>query len=74
MDIPLPENFKFIYIGVEDEVGTVLFREDLTSHIPVLNITLESFTKPYKWVYWVLNKNDEWVDRQDSLFLSLNPQ
>lgn len=74
MDIPLPENFKFIYIGVEDEVGTVLFRQDLTSHIPVLNITLESFTKPYKWVYWVLNKNDEWVDRQDSLFLSLNPQ
>lgn len=67
LDIPYTENFKFIYIGVEDENGEVIYRQDLTSYQEKLNIKIESFVKPRKWVYWVNDINGEWINRNDYL-------
>jgi hypothetical protein len=67
LDIPHTENFKFIYIGVEDDKGEVIYRQDLTSYQEKLNLRIESYDKPHKWVYWVNDINGEWVNRQDIL-------
>lgn len=67
LDIPYTENFKFIYIGVEDENGEVIYRQDLTTYQEKLNIKIESFVKPRKWVYWVNDINGEWINRNDYL-------
>jgi len=67
LDIPFTENFKFIYIGVEDDKGEVIYRQDLTSYQEKLNLIIESYDKPHKWVYWVNDINGEWVNRQDIL-------
>ncbi len=67
LDIPFTENFKFIYIGVEDDKGEVIYRQDLTSYQEKLNLRIESYDKPHKWVYWVNDINGEWVNRQDIL-------
>jgi hypothetical protein len=67
LNIPETRDFKFIYVGVEDETGKVLFRQDLTSYQPTLNVKLVSQSKPYKWIYWPVNKNGEWNDRRDTL-------
>jgi hypothetical protein len=39
LEIPYTENFKFIYIGVEDENGDVIYRHDLTTYQEKLNVT-----------------------------------
>ena len=67
LDIPYVENFKFIYIGVEDKNGEVIFRQDLITYQEKLNIKIESFEKPHKWVYWVNDINGEWINRNDYL-------
>jgi hypothetical protein len=67
LDIPFTENFKFIYIGIEDNNGTVIHRQDLTEYQEKLNIRIEDYDKPHKWVYWVNDINGEWVNRQDIL-------
>jgi hypothetical protein len=67
LDIPHTENFSFIYIGIEDKEGTVIHRQDLTSYEPKLNVSIESYERPHKWVYWVNDINGEWVNRQDIL-------
>jgi len=65
LDIPFTENFKFIYIGVENEKGEVIYREDLTEYKPQLNVVFKSFDKPEKWVYWPVDIDGNWYDRQD---------
>jgi hypothetical protein len=67
LDIPKTENFKFIYIGVEDKGGNVLYREDLVEYKDKLNIKFKTTETPYKWVYWVNDINDNWVERVDTL-------
>lgn len=67
LEIPYIENFKFIYIGVEDKNGEVIHRQDLTTYQEKLNIKIESFEKPHKWVYWVNDINGEWINRNDYL-------
>jgi hypothetical protein len=67
LEIPYIENFKFIYIGVEDKNGEVMYRQDLTTYQEKLNIKIESFEKPHKWVYWVNDINGEWINRNDYL-------
>jgi hypothetical protein len=66
-NIPQTEDFKFIYIGVEDKNGNVIFREDMIEYKPQLFVKFRSHTTPTKWVYWPVNKNDEWVNRQDTV-------
>ena len=67
IDIPETKDFKFIYIAVEDDKGSVLFRKDLTEYTPKLDLNFKCYEKPHKWIYWVMNKNDIWVDRIDTL-------
>jgi hypothetical protein len=67
LEIPYTENFKFIYIGVEDENGDVIYRDDLTTYQEKLNVKIESYEKPRKWVYWVNDINGEWSTRLDYL-------
>jgi hypothetical protein len=67
LNIPLTENFKFIYIGIEDEKGNVMYRQDLLEYKNKLNIKLKSFEKPHKWIYWVYDIKDNWVNRVDTL-------
>jgi len=67
LEIPYTENFKFIYIGVEDENGDVIYRHDLTTYQEKLNVKFESYEKPRKWVYWVNDINGEWSTRLDYL-------
>jgi hypothetical protein len=36
-------------------------------HQDKLHITIESYEKPHKWVYWANHKNGEWGQRIDTL-------
>jgi hypothetical protein len=65
LKIPHTENFNFIYIGVEDVMGNVLYRKDVFDYEENLKIEFKSFDNPHKWVYWVNNKEGEWVNRKD---------
>jgi len=64
-EVPFTENFRFIYIGVENEVGEVLYRRDLTEYEPLISITIASKTKPHRWVYWPVDVDGNWLDRVD---------
>ncbi len=48
LEIPYTENFKFIYIGVEDENGDVIYRHDLTTYQEKLNVKIESKLSQYQ--------------------------
>ena len=65
LSIPTTQDFKFIYVGIEDDRGKVIYRNDLTQYIESLNIEIKSFTKPKKWVYWPVDKNGNWGTRRD---------
>ena len=64
-NMPLIENFKFIYVGIESKEGKVLYREDITEYKSNLTAKFKSTEKPYKWIIWPVNKNGEWYNRQD---------
>jgi hypothetical protein len=64
LDIPETNTFTFIYIGVEDKNGEVLYRNDLKEYTKKLEIKFKSYKKPYKWVYWPV-KNSEWYNKMD---------
>ena len=64
-DVPHTENFKFIYIGVENSGGNVIYREDFTEYQEKVKIRFKSLEKPYKWVYWVYDTTDNWINRKD---------
>jgi len=66
LNIPQTKDFKWIYIGIEDEKGNVIHRVDLQEYISTISVSFKSFYKPSKWVYWPVNLNDEWVDRIDT--------
>lgn len=69
LDIPKPDiDFKFIYVGIEDMNGNVIFREDLNEYKPKVRATFKSYTEPFKWVYWPMDKEGNWVDRRDTNF------
>jgi hypothetical protein len=63
--IPYTENFKFIYIGIENELGNVLHRQDMYSYQEYLNVKLKTTETPAKWVYWVNDKEGNWTNRID---------
>lgn len=67
VNIPKTDNFKMIYIGVEDVSGNVLHRVDLTYYVDVLTLQFESNKKPHKWVYWPVDLNDNWYNRIDTV-------
>jgi hypothetical protein len=67
LKIPPVNDFKFIYIGIESEDGEVLYRKDINEYVEKINIKFSSFKKPYKWVYWPMNNNEQWLTRMDTL-------
>lgn len=69
-DIPLCTDYKFIYIGVEDELGNVLFRYDL----PAGNIKeirsknsfkaiFNSYNIPVKFIIWPVSESAGWLKK-----------
>ena len=67
-DLNIPEynkDFKFIYIGVESDTGEVLFRKDIQKYQSKLNVKFKTVQVPLKWVFWPVDKDGNWVDRQD---------
>ena len=55
----LPD-LHFICICLEDENNTNLYRNDLTTYVPTLNIKIKSHLKPTKWIYWPNSKTTGW--------------
>lgn len=67
LDIPKPEeDFNFIYIGIEDKDGKVLFRQDLTQYSPKLTVEFQAQSQPAKYVYWIYHNNN-WSTRKDTI-------
>ena len=54
-------------MGVEDEKGNVLYRVDLKEYKKTIDVNFKSYGKPYKYIIWPVNQNQEWVDRVDVL-------
>jgi hypothetical protein len=68
LDIPpIEEEFKFIYIGIENNKGEIIYRQDLNEYTSHLQVYFKSYEKPHKWIYWPVNKNGEWINRKDIL-------
>jgi hypothetical protein len=67
VEIPETTNFSFIYIGVEDEKGNVIYREDLREYVPEFVIRFKSFNEPHKLVYWPVDLNGNWYNRKDTI-------
>lgn len=65
LDIPKTENFKFIYIGFEDNEGNVIYRKDVETYEEKIKVNFKSTSKPQKWVYWVYDINNNWINRKD---------
>ncbi len=65
LKIPPVSDFKFIYIGVEDEFGNVLYRQDLTEWKKYVRVSIKSKNKPHMWVFWPMDKAGNWFGRQD---------
>lgn len=65
--VPKTDQFKFIYIGVEDFKGNVIHRQDLKEYKEEINMTFKSFDKPHKIVYWPVNLDGEWYNRKDTI-------
>ncbi len=63
--------FQFIYLGIEDEKGDVLFRQDSTdeNYLSGTNtnifVTFKSLTKPNKLILWPYAKEQGWLERVD---------
>jgi hypothetical protein len=60
LDIPYTENFRFIYIGIEDSEGKVLYRHDITDYVSSIKVKFKSYTKPTRWIYWPVDVNGQW--------------
>ena len=58
---------SFIYIGIEDENGNVIFRQDLKEYTQFLPVTFKSYSIPHKWIFWPVNKEGKWINREDTI-------
>jgi len=67
VEIPETSNFSFIYIGIEDVNGNVLYREDMKEYKSEITISFKSFNEPYKLIYWPVDNEGNWYNRKDSI-------
>lgn len=58
---------EFLYIGIEDALGNVLHRVDLTEKLNSLSLSFSSREIPHKVIYWKYNSDGTWGDRIDRL-------
>ena len=65
LNIPKIDMTEIMFLGifVEDNHGTNLFRQDLTEYIDILNISIQTHLKPYKWEFWPYSKTVGWSDK-----------
>ena len=58
---------KFVYVGIEDAQGNVLFRRDIVD-VNEKNTSMKftSVTEPVKIVIWPMDENGQWYDRKDN--------
>ena len=63
LNVPYTENFKFIYIGIEDSEGKVLYRHDITDYVSSIKVKFKSYTKPTRWIYWPVDVNGQWTNK-----------
>lgn len=66
------DDYHFIYFGVEDESGNVLYRHDATPDSPEATLSvakkqvaIRSAYKPSKLVVWPVSKSRGWLKRVD---------
>ncbi|MEP6671434.1 MAG: GlcNAc-transferase family protein [Chthoniobacter sp.] len=66
------DDYQFIYFGVEDDLGNVLFRHDATPESPEATlsiakkvVSIRSAYKPSKLVVWPVSKSRGWLKRVD---------
>lgn len=66
LKIPAIQNFDFIYIGIEDKMGNLLFREDMKDYKDSVFVRFEceSDKIPHKYIVWKYG-NNTWQDRYD---------
>lgn len=64
IEIPKFASFEFIYVGVEDDIGNVVFRKDIREYCSSVTADFESSREPFKTVVWQYTKNG-WGERMD---------
>lgn len=67
LEIPKAENFKFIYIGIESKEKNVIYRQDLAEWLPSITVTFVSDEIPFRWVFWVVDREGNWGERKNFL-------
>lgn len=73
-DIERADDLQFIYFGIEDANGKVIYRYDAVSDSPeargsveTKRVSLLSHTKPAKLVVWPVSHSRGWLRRIDYL-------
>jgi hypothetical protein len=73
-------NYQFWYFGIEDEKGSVLYREDIdfdsNKHLLLEScektflLNLPKNTNPYKWIIWPYDKTNNWLEKKEHIIKS----
>ena len=53
-------DLDYICIYLVDENNTNLYRNDLNTYVPTLNINIKSHLKPTQWICWPKYKTTGW--------------
>lgn len=56
-------DLQFICVCVEDEYNVNLYRNDLTTYISTLNVSLKTHITPFKWIFWPFFKSTGWGEK-----------
>ena len=56
-------DLQYISIYLEDENNTNLYRNDLTTYVPILNINIKSHLKPTQWICWPKYNTTGWGEK-----------
>jgi hypothetical protein len=63
-DVDIRDNYKFVAIIFKNKEDNSQYRIDLTGddiYKSDINISFDSYEKPYKWLYYPYDKNDGWI-------------
>uniref|UniRef100_A0A6C0IHN9 Glycosyltransferase n=1 Tax=viral metagenome TaxID=1070528 RepID=A0A6C0IHN9_9ZZZZ len=67
LDIPQIDmtDMSFICVCIEDAHNVSLYRNDLTSYVSKLFVSIKSHLTPTKWIFWPHYKTTGWGDKQE---------
>jgi len=60
-------DIKFLYVGVENEHNSNLYRQDLVKYQENVDIVISSHLKPHHWIFWPFSNTTEWGKKQEFL-------